>query len=172
MTNRNLRAELAAGRFRLDLYHRLAVTGIRVPPLRERTGDLEHLIEYFNPRIADRHRLVPIRFSSAAMELLRAYPWPGNVRELRNVIERAILLATDGYADLDCLTEEIRQGAPPRPQGQQSLESTERRTIEDVILNTGGNLSAAAGVLGISRSTLYRKMDQYGIKRDGAPART
>lgn len=176
MTNRDLRAEVAAGRFRLDLYHRLSVTAIEVPPLRRRSDDLECLIDYFNPRVADRHGREPARFTAAAMQRLRAYSWPGNVRELRNVVERGILFARDGIADVDCLPreialgEDIRQGFEPPPDDggtafSGSLEGAEQDAINRAMRKSGGNLSVAAMMLGISRSTLYRKMSLYGLKR-------
>ncbi|CAO3432952.1 sigma-54-dependent Fis family transcriptional regulator [Azospirillum endophyticum] len=192
MTNRNLRHEVAAGRFRRDLYHRLAVTALRVPPLRERHGDIPRLISHFNGLLAERHGRSPVRFTAGALELLQRYDWPGNVRELRNVVERAVLLSTGGSIDIGDLPDELRDvsrdvegvveacgwggpypaisgpampiSAAPSP-APMSLTVTEQRTIEDVIAATGGNLSDAAAVLGISRSTLYRKLSQHGIQR-------
>ncbi|WP_371420265.1 sigma-54-dependent Fis family transcriptional regulator [Tardiphaga sp.] len=176
MTNRDLRAEVAAGRFRLDLYHRLSVTAIEVPPLRLRPGDLDCLIDYFNPRVADRHAREPARFTEEAMSRLRAYTWPGNIRELRNVVERGILFAHDGIADVACLPREIAASEPLvrglRPpmvdhgaDESRSLGSAEQAAINDAMRVSGGNLSVAASMLGISRSTLYRKMSQHGLKR-------
>jgi DNA-binding NtrC family response regulator len=189
MTNRNLRHEVAAGRFRRDLYHRLAVTALRVPPLRERHGDVPRLISHFNGVLAERHGRAPVCFTAAALDLLQGHDWPGNVRELRNVVERAILLSTGGTVDVRDLPDELRDacggveaGGWPSPYpavagpampiqtpagaAPMSLTVTEQRTIEDVIVATGGNLSDAAAVLGISRSTLYRKMSQHGIQRN------
>jgi transcriptional regulator of acetoin/glycerol metabolism len=176
MTNRDLRAEVAAGRFRLDLYHRLSVTAIEVPPLRLRSGDLECLIDYFNPRVADRHAREPARFTEDAMNRLKAYSWPGNVRELRNVVERGILFAQDGIADVACLPKEIAMSEPPIQapalsrvddgiEKDRSLGGAEQAAIHNAMRVSGGNLSVAASMLGISRSTLYRKMSQYGLKR-------
>ncbi|PWC47556.1 sigma-54-dependent Fis family transcriptional regulator [Azospirillum sp. TSA6c] len=191
MTNRNLRQEVAAGRFRRDLYHRLAVTALRVPPLRDRHGDVPRLISHFNGLLAQRHGRAPIRFTAAALDLLQRYDWPGNVRELRNAVERAVLLSTGGSIDIDDLPDELRDACgcvvadgwpllgsptPPivapaavvSPPTAMALTETEQRTIKDVIAATGGNLSDAAAVLGISRSTLYRKMSQHGIQRISA----
>ncbi|WP_372395789.1 sigma-54-dependent Fis family transcriptional regulator [Azospirillum sp. HJ39] len=203
MTNRNLRQEVAAGRFRRDLYHRLAVTALRVPPLRERQGDVPRLIAHFNGQLAARHGRGPVRFTAEAFERLHRYDWPGNVRELRNLVERAVLLSTGGIVGIDDLPEELRDACgtaaadswplrspamplgmsgaisgamppsvvspiSPSPISPMSLTVTEQRTIEDVIAATGGNLSDAAMVLGISRSTLYRKMSQHGIRRTTA----
>ncbi|KAA0596395.1 transcriptional regulator of acetoin/glycerol metabolism [Azospirillum lipoferum] len=199
MTNRNLRQEVAAGRFRRDLYHRLAVTALRVPPLRERHGDVPRLISHFNAQLAERHGRAPVRFTAAALDLLQRYDWPGNVRELRNAVERAVLLSTSGSIDVDDLPDELRDAcacgmgegwpllgspvppvlastpitsvplaAPTAVPAAMALTVTEQRTIEEVIAATGGNLSDAAAVLGISRSTLYRKLSQHGIQRTTA----
>lgn len=191
MTNRNLRQEVVAGRFRRDLYHRLAVTALRVPPLRDRHGDIPRLISHFNGLLAQRHSRAPVRFTAAALDLLQRYDWPGNVRELRNAVERAVLLSTSGSIDIDDLPDELRDacgcvvadgwpllGSPTPPivasggdvstPAAMALTATEQRTIKDVIAATGGNLSDAASVLGISRSTLYRKMSQHGIQRISA----
>ncbi|CAO3426161.1 sigma-54-dependent Fis family transcriptional regulator [Azospirillum doebereinerae] len=174
MTNRHLRDEVATGRFRRDLYHRLSVTALRVPPLRERHGDVERLIGHFNRALAERHGRTPVHFGAAVLDRLNGYSWPGNVRELKNLVERMILLCTSGTAALVDLPEEFREAnAHPPETGPEtrvtpapmSLTLTERKAIENVILATGGNLSDAAGLLGISRSTLYRKMSQYGIRR-------
>lgn len=172
MTNRNLREDVATGRFRRDLYHRLNVVELAVPPLRERRGDLEQLIAYFNPRLADRHRLAPIAFTPDAITKLRAYSWPGNIRELRNVVERSILFAQDGKADLECLpgdivmasrnTEAFRIAETMAVPGH---AQDDRAALETALRFSGGNLSAAAELLGISRSTIYRRMEKLGVRR-------
>ena len=181
MTNRDLRAEVAAGRFRLDLYHRLSVASIEVPPLRDRPGDLQLLIDYFNPRIADRHHRDPVRFTPRAVELLAAHSWPGNIRELRNVVERSILFATDGVADVACLPRDIAGSPTESPPVESPVAESpaaaanpvrpdvgvtdEHAVIDEAMELSGGNLSVTASVLGISRSTLYRKMAVHGMKR-------
>lgn len=177
MTNRNLREEVAAGRFRLDLYHRLSVTAVEVPPLRQRRGDITRLIDYFNPRIADRHDRQPTRFTPRALAKLEDYQWPGNVRELRNVVERSILFAQDDIADIDVLPHEITQQkafattGPYAAEEETSLSAIgdgEQKAIDRAMRMAGGNLSVTAAMLGVSRSTLYRKMNQYGMKRISA----
>ncbi|NKI98004.1 MULTISPECIES: sigma-54-dependent Fis family transcriptional regulator [unclassified Novosphingobium] len=172
MTNRDLRAEVAAGRFRLDLFHRLSVTAVEVPPLRARAGDISRLIDYFNPRIADRHGRQPVRFTAAALARMENYSWPGNVRELRNVVERSVLFAQDDIADVDVLPREIEQHGifhtsdlAQVPVREAVPESGEQQAIDHAIRMARGNLSAAAVTLGVSRSTLYRKMGQYGMRR-------
>ena len=175
MTNRHLRDEVAAGRFRRDLYHRLSVTSLQPPPLREREGDVELLVEVFNRRLAERHGVAARQFGEAVMAKLCAYPWPGNVRELRNMVESLLLMA-DGEAvtveEVAALLETASQptAAParPLPSGSgtgtgASLEQAERATIAQAIAQSRANLAEAARSLGISRSTLYRKMERYGL---------
>ena len=166
MTNRDLRADVAAGRFRRDLYHRLAVATVAVPPLRDRAGDLATVLAHFTAIAAQRCHRPPVRFTQAALARLHAHSWPGNVRELRNLVETATLLARDGLADLDCLPEDFAtppspppgtppHGAPPQP--------CERTRILQAVAATAGNISMACAVLGMSRSTLYRRMEQHGL---------
>jgi sigma-54 dependent transcriptional regulator, acetoin dehydrogenase operon transcriptional activator AcoR len=176
MTNRHLRDEVAAGRFRRDLYHRLSVTGIQPPPLREREGDIDLLVAEFNRRLAARHGVSARPFSEPVMAMLRAYAWPGNVRELRNMVESLLLMA-DGEAvtvgEVAALLETMPQppgcrlGQPPTlATGARTgarLEQAERATIAQAIAQSHANLAEAARCLGISRSTLYRKMERYGL---------
>jgi sigma-54 dependent transcriptional regulator, acetoin dehydrogenase operon transcriptional activator AcoR len=164
MTNRDLREEVSAGRFRRDLYHRLAVATVTVPPLRERAGDVEDLIAHFSAEIARRTGQAPVRFSPAALAVLKTHRWPGNVRELRNLMETATLLSQNGVADLDALPRELGEAssggavAPP-------VAQDDRARIVDAITLTAGNMSIACTILGMSRSTLYRRMDHYGLDR-------
>jgi sigma-54 dependent transcriptional regulator, acetoin dehydrogenase operon transcriptional activator AcoR len=117
MTNRNLRDEVAAGRFRQDLYYRIGVTTVRIPPLRERTGDTDLLVPHFNELLARRHDLTPKQFDPAVLEAFRHHNWPGNVRELRNVIESLLLMSDEPAITLADLppTSCLRQRpSPPR----------------------------------------------------------
>ena len=161
MTNRDLRTEVEGGRFRRDLFHRLDVVSIELPPLRERDRDLERLIDHFIPLLAARHRRTPITFTPAARAALAAYSWPGNVRELRNLIERATLFAVDGVADISCLPRELSPGRPRAVEKHQ--DDIER--IREAIVRSTGNISYACSILGMSRSTLYRRMARYGLSR-------
>jgi transcriptional regulator of acetoin/glycerol metabolism len=164
MTNRDLEAEVAAGRFRRDLYHRLAVATVTVPPLRERAGDLDQLIEHFRSDIARQHGTVPPSFSAEALACIHAHNWPGNVRELRNALETATLLAQAGIAGRDCLPRALLASGPARG-SDDPTDADERRRVVDAIAMTAGNMSAACAVLHMSRSTLYRRMDQYQLDR-------
>ena len=178
MTNRDLLKEVREGRFRRDLYHRISVTAIRVPPLRERVSDIELLTEHFNRSLAERHATAGRSFGPAVMALLRAYAWPGNVRELRNTVESLLLTSNEDEVDCAELPEEIRAaaagpGADPDTANPlntvlsaaaSSLEETERQAILRAVKSMHGNLAQAARLLGVSRSTLYRKVERYHLE--------
>jgi DNA-binding NtrC family response regulator len=166
-TNRNLEDEVAAGRFREDLYFRINVVTIRLPPLRERPSDIPLLARHFLAKYAARERRADTSVAREAMEALERYPWPGNVRELENVIERALALSKDGVVLVSDLPPEVPgiQAVPPpglvddRP----TLSELERRYIEMILRETGGNKKRAAEILGIDRRTLYRTLERHGI---------
>jgi NtrC-family two-component system response regulator AlgB len=164
-TNRNLPEEVAAGRFREDLFYRLNVIDIDIPPLRRRPRDIlplaEHLLRFFADQTGK-----PIRaFTTAAREAIARSPWPGNIRELRNAIERGVILTRTPEVDLPQLPVHLREGtASPRIEvgGPVTLEALEIEHIRRV-LASGMSLEEAAGVLGIDLSTLYRKRKRYGL---------
>lgn len=161
-TNRDLEAEVKKGNFREDLYYRLFVLAIRMPPLRERLDDLPVLIEHFITILAAEMGLPPARFSEAEMAVMQAYEWPGNVRELKNVIERCLLLNT---TPSKCLgTTIVRTNTPVQTEVNPvdlSLEEVEKRHILSVLNAENGNKSAAARRLGVSRKTLERKVHAW-----------
>ena len=169
MTNRNLLADVEAGRFRRDLYHRVCVTRISVPPLRARAHDVELLIEHFNLSLAERHHTATRTFGSKVMAILCAYPWPGNVRELRNVVEGLLLSSTEDHVRVDELPEEMlgltdsADDASVAIEPVTNLEDTERQAIVSALASVQGNLARAARALGVSRSTLYRKVEHYKL---------
>jgi DNA-binding NtrC family response regulator len=166
-TNRDLEEEIRRGNFRGDLYYRLNVITLHLPPLRERSDDVPLLTEHFLERFAaSRGREAP-RLTSAAVETLQAYDWPGNVRELENALERAAVLS-QGEIEPDALPARITQQKaaplvsdrlPPNP----PMEIIERAYIHWVLGAEGGNKTRAAEVLGIDPSTLYRKLLRYGL---------
>ncbi|MBB4395611.1 transcriptional regulator of acetoin/glycerol metabolism [Bradyrhizobium sp. ERR14] len=176
-TNRNLKQEVAEGRFRKDLYFRIGVVKFTIPPLRDRLGDVEILIDHFNRQFATIYSTQPLRFEAATMELLRRYSWPGNVRELRNLIENLVLMTITGIVTPRDLPEDFVEVTPAQPpsmsvQSENSatgsegdeiarFDEMERRAIERAVANAGGNIAAAAEKLGLSRATLYRKLHQY-----------
>ena len=161
-THRNLREEVASRRFRQDLYYRVAVTQIRIPPLRERKEDIPLLAEHILQRQAARHgRAVP-ELAPDVLLRLAAHDWPGNVRELRNVIEGMLLLG-GGRLTCEDLPDELRQAAGPVVEG--CLSENERLLIRQAIERSHGNLTRAARALGIAKSTLYLRMRKYGLSR-------
>ena len=160
-TNRDLEAEVKKGNFREDLYYRLFVLSIRLPALRERIEDLPLLTQHFITTLAAEMGLSPMHFSEAQMEVLQAYGWPGNVRELKNVIERCLLL---NMTPSQCLGAADARGMPTQTQtddSELSLEEVEKRHILNVLEQEGGNKSAAARRLGVSRKTLERKVQAW-----------
>ena len=162
-TNRDLEAEVAAGRFREDLFYRLNVIPVRVPPLRERSGDVPLLARHFAARFAREMGLDEYRISPEAVAALGSYRWPGNVRELTNAVERAVALS-DGTVRVEHLPERVRAaaGATNDPEGAvPTLDEVERRHILGVLERTDGNKARAAELLGIDLSTLYRKLRRY-----------
>ena len=172
-TNRDLEKDVAEGRFRRDLYFRLRVIEIIVPPLRKRRDDIVELAEYFLEKFnAETGRKIR-GFTERALERMRQYRWPGNVRELKNVVERAVVLARDEYLDADDLTLSLLPTAgdsvdipPLAAYKPTSLADVERQHILATLVATGWNKSQAALVLGIERSTLDRKIRRYEILED------
>src|SRR6202171_735290 len=160
-TNANLPAEVAAGRFRQDLLFRLNTIEIGVPPLRERREDIPALGQHFLRLHAQRYRKGPLVFDAAALKALLDHPWPGNVRELDHAVERAALLAqgeTVHAADLGLR----RDAGAAMPLDEMSLEDVEGVLIQKAMVRYGGNVSHAARALGLSRSSLYRRLEKHG----------
>jgi len=161
-TNADLRAEVAAGRFRQDLLFRLNTIEIQVPPLRERPDDIALLARHFLKLHAERYRKRMAGFSAEALRALAEHSWPGNVRELDHAVERAVLMAretTIGAADLA-----LRPGSPSRaPLEEMSLEEVESFLIRKALARYEGSVSRAAEALGLSRSALYRRLQRHGL---------
>ncbi len=160
-THRELEAFIAGGQFREDLYYRLRVVEIRVPPLRERLGDLPVLAQHVVRRAAEEMHRPPPVISKEALEALLAHDWPGNVRELDNALTRAVVLATGNVIRPEHLTLAAR----PTPQAAElpTLEELERRHVARVLEATQGHKSRAAQILGISRPRLNRLIEKYGL---------
>jgi DNA-binding NtrC family response regulator len=168
-TNRDLDQEIARGNFRSDLFYRLNVIAIEIPPLRQRREDIPMLAEWFLQEIGRLRGEQPKTLSPEAAEQLRSYSWPGNVRELENAIERAVILATGGTISPTALPDRIRQQKSEpllaeRVASNPSLEAIERAYIMWVLGSEGGNKSRAAETLGIDPSTLYRKLTRFGVE--------
>jgi len=181
-TNRDLEADVAAGRFRRDLFYRLSAFTVDVPPLRERAEDVVPLATAMSRRAADRAGLVPApALDASATAALVAYPWPGNVRELRNVVERALVVSKGGpitavHLRLNGTPPAGAERGPVEPVRGLALtreEAAERQRIIDVLVRCSGNQSSAARMLGVSRGTLLHRLDAYRIsrprKRPGVP---
>ncbi|TMA26566.1 MAG: sigma-54-dependent Fis family transcriptional regulator [Deltaproteobacteria bacterium] len=173
-TNRNLDEEVRAGRFRLDLFHRLDVFHLTLPPLRERREDIAALASWLLERIAQR-LLKPVpRLSAEALRILTAYDYPGNVRELRNILERAVILETSNTITPDSLL--LGSGRSGQPAGDAffslrltdgqpaSLADLEKLYIERLLVHTGGNRAQVARLLDVSYPTVAKKIADYGIK--------
>jgi len=162
-TNKDLKRAIAAGEFREDLYYRLNVVTIELPPLRERKEDVPLLAQHFLNKFALENQKEITGFSPEATEFLLGYDWPGNVRELENAIERAVILAKDSLITVADLPQENISLARSAPIGKK-LKEAEKNHILNVLSETGGNYSEAARILGITRMTLYNKSREYGLR--------
>jgi NtrC-family two-component system response regulator AlgB len=164
-THRDLEAEVRSGRFRSDLYYRLAVVAIPVPPLRERRDDLPALVEHLLATLSARHHRTRPELSADAIDAIAAYPWPGNVRELANALERALVLSRGEAIGAESLPDAVHappRDAPAASEGSQSLEEVERRHIQHVIASSP-TLEDAAARLGIDPTTLWRKRKRWEL---------
>jgi len=166
-TNRDLQKEVAQGRFREDLYHRLCVLSLPLPALRDRPGDIEVIVEHLNRKLAEKYGCAPKQLEASVLKAFHNYRWPGNIRELQNVFESTFALSDDNVIELAALPPAIAQagtsplnGSAPNQSGSSTgkLEDVENKAILDAIRQSQGNMAAAARALGISRSTLYVKV--------------
>jgi two-component system nitrogen regulation response regulator NtrX len=176
-TSRNLQDEIAAGRFREDLFYRLNVVPVKLPALRERREDIPELVSHFLARYAMERRVQPPRISEEAVAALQAHEWPGNVRQLRNIIERTLILAPGDRVsciEVDLLPAEIldNQGAVSGGNNAMAImgsplrearESFEREYLRIQIRRFSGNISRTASFIGMERSALHRKLKALGI---------
>jgi DNA-binding NtrC family response regulator len=178
-TNRDLHAEVAAGRFRSDLFYRLNMVELHLPPLRERRDDIRYLTAAFVREFSARFHKTIVGPTPAAERMLMLAPWTGNIRELRNVIERACMLCESKFLserELDSLLPGGRESQSVQSALSQTasvdtdsddphlLASAERDHIRRILRETGGNKKAAAQLLGVSRRALYRKLDRLGLR--------
>lgn len=166
-TNRNLSQEIVAGRFREDLFYRLSVFQIHLPPLRERAGDIRLLAKAFIKSFAEQLARPVVEIAPAFLEALDSQPWKGNIRELRNVIERSMIVCESGYLDIADLPFDIQNAhyehSNDSSPGSFELSAMERRHIARVLEYTKGNKTEAARLLKIGLMTLYRKIEEYKI---------
>jgi DNA-binding NtrC family response regulator len=171
-THRDLEARVREEKFRQDLFHRIYVFPLALPPLRERREDIPALVDHFAAQVCAQNGWKPVPFTPAAMQALQSHQWPGNVRELRNMVERLMLLATDGQVDLTTVQMALPKtsssgGAVPTAVGAGPLadrvQSFEREVILAELKRSHQNMSVAAKALGLERSHLYKKAEQLGI---------
>jgi two-component system, NtrC family, nitrogen regulation response regulator NtrX len=171
-THRDLEARVREEKFRQDLFHRVYVFPLTLPPLRERPEDIPALVEHFGAQVCTQNGWKPIPFLPEAMEALQSYSWPGNVRELRNMVERLMLLATDGQVDLKTVELALPKTSTAAAAGSQGLaagpladrvQAFEREVILSELKRSHNNMSSAAKTLGLERSHLYKKAEQLGI---------
>jgi DNA-binding NtrC family response regulator len=169
-TNRDLEREVSEGRFREDLYYRLKVVTLRIPPLRERPGDIQQLAEHFLDLFCQEHGKAPKRLGPEALELLSRYAWPGNVRQLRNVMESVVVFHQGEVIQPGDLPVEVRESSALSAPGSpvqavaaepRTMADIERQAILETLARTGGHRARAADVLGIGLRTLQRKLKEY-----------
>jgi two-component system nitrogen regulation response regulator NtrX len=174
-TNKNLEDEIEKGTFREDLYFRLAVIPIYVPPLRERKDDIPLLVRHFADLFARDNNFRPKRVTPAAMDVLQRYRWKGNIRELRNTVERLIIMTPADSIDLPDLPESIRVDGPSRGPDNEAVkagtlrehkEVSERAFLVQKLRETGWNISKTAELIDTPRSNLYKKLEQYNIRQE------
>jgi DNA-binding NtrC family response regulator len=173
-TNRDAQGAVEDGALRQDLYYRLAVVVIALPPLRERHDDIPALVQYFNERLSAEYGLAPRQISPDVMNVLTGYDWPGNVRELENVIERAFALGGEPTIRPGDLPPHLTQRAAPGAKAvgadidrssdlEGTLETVERAALIDALRKSDGNRVKAAKALGIERKKLYRLLHKHGL---------
>jgi transcriptional regulator with PAS, ATPase and Fis domain len=166
-TNKNLEDDVKNGKFREDLFYRLQVMPITLPPLRDRKGDVPLLASYFVDRYNREFKKRIRGLSPAAVALVDHYSWPGNIRELRNAIERAMLLTTSDWIEPDDLTTLTRKVAPSQfqlPPDGVSLEEVERQLVTQALERTGGNQTQAAQLLRINRDQVRYRIEKFGLQ--------
>ncbi len=183
-TNKDLQAEIANGRFREDLYYRLAVVPVRMPSLKERREDVPELAKFFLERSAESSGMPGRELSTDALTALQTYDWPGNVRQLRNLMDWLLIMAPGGATDpirAEMLPAEISQGAPALlnfdPSAdlmslplREARDLFETQYLQAQLLRFGGNISRTAGFVGMERSALHRKLKQLGVNSDDRAA--
>lgn len=166
-TNRNLKQEVADGRFRADLYYRINIIPIEIPPLRERPEDIPALCQNFLDSYSREMNKNVQTIDDETIKALQKYNWPGNVRELRNVVERMVVLSHDGIPDLDSLPEEIRElpaGDKPEEALRTQMKAFEKEYLLKIMNKHSGNVAKAAEEMQIARKNLYKKLNEYDIK--------
>ncbi len=175
-THRDLPGEIEAGRFREDLFYRLNVVPVHAPPLRERLEDLPLLVEHFIERFASENNYRQKNLTAGAIRQLQAMPWRGNVRELKNLLERVLILSPGDRIDRAAILRlagsargDLSEAILALPTLREFRESSERMYLSKKLEENGWNVTRTAKAVGTPRSNLYKKMEQYGLRREGAP---
>ncbi len=171
-TNRDLKEEIQKNKFREDLYYRLNVIPLMVPPLRERKADISILVDHFTAEFCLENHKELKKFSPEAMELLVSYPWPGNVRELKNVVERMVILTRGSAIEVKDIPDPVRERPKAQPESsffdynllKDARRDFEKRFIKKKLMENEENISKTAEMIGIERSNLHRKIKSYGIE--------
>lgn len=169
-TNKDLKKLIKENKFRDDLFYRLAVVQIELPPLRERREDIKDLVNIFINDMAEKERIKIYKVDEEVYDILERYSWEGNIRELKNVIQRMVILSNDGNINLSCIPEYIFNSGIQNVDTyeneydlQKIVEKVEKETIRKILKMTNGNKQKAAKILNIKRTTLYYKLNQYGL---------
>jgi len=160
-TNKDLKADAASGKFRSDLYYRLSVFTIMLPPLRERKADIPMLAKYYLKEYATKSNRTSLHLDDKILDIFEKYQWRGNIRELKNVIERLVILSDGDELNLSALPPEFFEFAPVP--NNFNLQQVEKQHIQKVLIHTKGNKTETSRLLGIGLTTLYRKIEEYGI---------
>ncbi|TCD07555.1 sigma-54-dependent Fis family transcriptional regulator [Pedobacter frigidisoli] len=160
-TNKDLKADAASGRFRSDLYYRLSVFTITLPPLRDRKQDIPALAEHYLNEFSIKVNHTDLKLDEKILSIFQKYNWKGNIRELKNVIERLVILSDGDHLNVSALPQEFFEFAPL--ENNFNLQQVEKQHIQKVLLHTKGNKAETSRLLGIGLTTLYRKIEEYGI---------
>jgi len=162
-TNMPLQKMIEEKSFREDLYYRINAIELEIPPLRNRLEDIPILAEFFLRKYSDQYNRAGLKLSDKAMEQLISHPWPGNIRELEHAMEKAVILSEKGLISSFSFTPRMESDTLTSTPTSLNLEVHEKNVIQQALREQQGNVSAAAKVLGINRSTLYQKMKKYGV---------
>lgn len=169
-TNVDLKKAMAEGRFREDLYYRVAVVSVKIPPLRERIGDTQLLAQTFLRRFAEENGRGSLKFSQEAIRAIAQHAWPGNVRELENRVKRSVIMAEGGLIKAADLELSDASATPPIRELRELREAVERQAVTEALHRHGGKISGAANELGISRPTMYELIEKLGLKKTDSPS--
>jgi transcriptional regulator with PAS, ATPase and Fis domain len=168
-TNRNLKEMVTEGEFREDLFYRINLITILIPPLRDRPGDIPLLVNHFMEKLRKTYKRPALTISNPALEWMKRLSWPGNIRELKNLVERVVLISNKDQIELEDFTNEYKSGPQKADKtaipevGSMTLDEVERNMIIKALKHYDNNISKTAKSLGLSRAALYRRMDKFGI---------